>query len=504
MRKMVRYIWLVFFLILGTLSFQKLFSQNYKGTAVQIPCAIPNEILYFYRGEDTTTVVKSCTTNSYGIGTVELPSTGRYRIKAGSIWRSDFSWTKFSGDTAIFTPVKISSVISAAPFVDVRYFGAKGDGATDDYLAIQKAIDSLSTGQTGIYMPAGVYLISQPLRLKNSTKIYGAGSPETGFLTQIYYSGTSDFALKTDSTLGGVYNLVLENLVIKAGDADGGIRLGCTKSGYTVLATLRKISIRDYNKYGAVGLQLEGIINSSFEDIRIDRVNGKAMRIIASSDVQPGPINFLNCVFGSGSTPSCSIGVEIQSLNSGIHTLNFMGCIFSGAKRAGVLIKAGTNGWASAINFLSNSFECNVYDNSKGIEIEEIVGGSLISNGFAGGDRNGGIGIYLKRKNEAGTGMTLAGVSIMSNRAVSYGGINSYFVKIDSTGGDFYDNFYGMTGLVGVTTEILDPAFQLRYFKMKSGTSFPFTNPSMQMFYKTAGDTLGIWNGSAWRKIVTQ
>lgn len=47
---------------------------------------------------------------------------------------------------------------SAPPRVDVRSFGATGDGVTDDTAAIQAAIDSLRDGGT-IEIPDGVYLV---------------------------------------------------------------------------------------------------------------------------------------------------------------------------------------------------------------------------------------------------------------------------------------------------------------------------------------------------------
>ena len=50
--------------------------------------------------------------------------------------------------------------------VSVKDFGAKGDGTTDDYVAIQAAFDSVSASGETLYFPAGTYLISQTLKLK--------------------------------------------------------------------------------------------------------------------------------------------------------------------------------------------------------------------------------------------------------------------------------------------------------------------------------------------------
>lgn len=69
-----------------------------------------------------------------------------------------------------------SDIIAAGPVVDVRAFGAKGDGLTDDATAIQAALDAVATrGGGAVYMPANVYLTTQPLIVSSRTHLYGDG-----------------------------------------------------------------------------------------------------------------------------------------------------------------------------------------------------------------------------------------------------------------------------------------------------------------------------------------
>ncbi len=49
------------------------------------------------------------------------------------------------------------------PLIDVRAFGAKGDGTTDDTEAVRKAIDSVTSGGGVVYFPDGSYSLSGPL-----------------------------------------------------------------------------------------------------------------------------------------------------------------------------------------------------------------------------------------------------------------------------------------------------------------------------------------------------
>jgi hypothetical protein len=57
---------------------------------------------------------------------------------------------------------------------DVPY-SATGDGKTDDYQAIQKAIDENET----VFLPKGIYALSRPIKLKASTTLIGLGNVQT-------------------------------------------------------------------------------------------------------------------------------------------------------------------------------------------------------------------------------------------------------------------------------------------------------------------------------------
>lgn len=62
--------------------------------------------------------------------------------------------------------------------VNVKDFGAKGDGVTDDIVSIQKAIDTLVNGGE-VYFPIGKYKISKPIYVPTRVTLRGQGSDET-------------------------------------------------------------------------------------------------------------------------------------------------------------------------------------------------------------------------------------------------------------------------------------------------------------------------------------
>ena len=61
----------------------------------------------------------------------------------------------------------------AKDFINVKEFGAVGDGITDDQEAIQKAIDAATQGLGGgkLYFPEGIYLVKKIIQLKSNIDI---------------------------------------------------------------------------------------------------------------------------------------------------------------------------------------------------------------------------------------------------------------------------------------------------------------------------------------------
>src|SRR5712692_9248425 len=69
---------------------------------------------------------------------------------------------------------------TTAPWIDVKTYGAKGDGVTDDTAAIQAALDGRPSTGAVIYFPAGTYLITASLSIKNPRiMLVGAGTDIT-------------------------------------------------------------------------------------------------------------------------------------------------------------------------------------------------------------------------------------------------------------------------------------------------------------------------------------
>ena len=73
-------------------------------------------------------------------------------------------------------PLVIPTPVQTAPVVNVKNFGATGNGSTDDTAAIQNALNSMTSGGTLVF-PAGTYKYTAHMSVsKQGTKLWGYGA----------------------------------------------------------------------------------------------------------------------------------------------------------------------------------------------------------------------------------------------------------------------------------------------------------------------------------------
>ena len=112
-------------------------------------------------------VVKSATTTDINdaIASIEhfVPPAGSMNNSVGA---ADRPWKE-----GHFEKLFAEDVIAKGPVVDVRAFGAKGDGVHDDTAAIQAAIQTVGV----VLFPAGTYIVRNSILLHNNICIVGEG-----------------------------------------------------------------------------------------------------------------------------------------------------------------------------------------------------------------------------------------------------------------------------------------------------------------------------------------
>jgi parallel beta-helix repeat protein len=91
-------------------------------------------------------------------------------------WRAGATATDDGGlwiESTVATGGLWQRIVDSAAPVSVRWWGARGDGSTDDTAAIQAALDA---GFSAVHLPAGVYPVSATLTVPVGTIVTGEGS----------------------------------------------------------------------------------------------------------------------------------------------------------------------------------------------------------------------------------------------------------------------------------------------------------------------------------------
>lgn len=82
---------------------------------------------------------------------------------------------------------QFDDIVTKNPWIDVRAFGAVGDGNTDDAPAIQAAINQGEQVHGIVYFPPGTYKITTRLIVRRNVDVVGTG---VGFASVILPYGT--------------------------------------------------------------------------------------------------------------------------------------------------------------------------------------------------------------------------------------------------------------------------------------------------------------------------
>lgn len=172
----------------------------------------------------------------------------------------------------------------ARGMLNVRDFGAKGDGSTDDTAALQSAISAAQTGGSrALYFPAGTYLISSPLHAEvetgsttvggktKSTYTYGMGLTLRGEQvgkTVLRKTGTSTYTIPTGNNVGG--GTAVDTALFFGGSqgtglyvSDMSIENASTNECYAIYATRARVNLERLNVCtNSHGIYLYGWLNN--------------------------------------------------------------------------------------------------------------------------------------------------------------------------------------------------------------------------------------------------
>lgn len=178
-----------------------------------------------------------------------------------SLYRWRFGVFVIGGFAILLAAMTSADAQTSDPFVDVKAFGATGNGSTDDTAAIQKALTyaaGLGT-RPEVFFPAGTYIISQTLTISSPMLLAGTAADLYGGSSIRMTSGSADVIVLAAGAAGSA----IEGLAIRSSQttltAGAGIRVDFTTSN---------------NGSGTTPLRIENVfVSNTYDGIWVQAAN---------------------------------------------------------------------------------------------------------------------------------------------------------------------------------------------------------------------------------------
>lgn len=276
--------------------------------------------------------------------------------------------------------------------VNVRSFGAKGDGVSNDTAAIKKAI---ATGKA-VYFPSGTYLLFEQLNVTQDFCLFGDGEKSVIKLAPYDQSRPEEYE---GNTVYNVYMLAvsedapvrveLQDIVLDANKADyeaDALRNGSSKNDHTTCIDLKKPTSVKMRNVTIKNALIEGAYiwcGENTEYVQIDNCrflnNGYYQEDASGLHVEGdlGNVVVANCIFARNGFHGLLIAGNNGKFNNitahdngwdgvclwGCASYNLLSNIYSYYNRGGIHIKCNYSSWIT---------DDDAWDSAKGNMLNNI------------------------------------------------------------------------------------------------------------------------------------
>lgn len=270
----------------------------------------------------------------------------RIRLPRVRTFNSHFRFGKYS------PPPSPPPATTPGPTVDVTQFGAAGDGKTDNWQAIQKALNAAPNGT--IYFPPGTYLVSAPIVL-NARSASGAG-PSSQIVGTFRDSGFKSGIFMP------VGKCTISNLSINTAGVALGANQGVLVTNTQGPVTINQVQIvgQFYNDVMIWGASNVTVTNCTLANTFPANAGGPGVILLANSST----VWIANNVF-TNQTSAQSVGTincfPLKSL-TGTSNVTISGNSFQGTGSLGSYIFMT---FISGLNITGNTFSYPQYQGSQ-------------------------------------------------------------------------------------------------------------------------------------------
>ena len=359
----------------------------------------------------------------------------------------------------------------AADVINVKDFGAIGDGATNDTAAIQAAIDYASLQGGGIvFMPEGIYSVTATASLETfqgkdslgNTFTIPAGSCALLLRNKVYLTGSgmncTTISLPINTQLEGIFvtsspgGYGISDLTINgnwdqvaATNSHGVFYVTQTIAGEanTIFANgkIKNVRIHNFSSYG-LGLQYGTFTNNIFDSVIVENVGADGIDAKNHNNNNSGNkiINAIISAFGLRTSLVGQSGIGLRGTGWSVISPVITNFGRLDTFLTGIRLEAGSaNNGLGATNSFVKTFTINsITSTSRGIEVNNS--NNIIESGTIS---NCDLGVFVKENELSETENVIVSNVITNNTTAGFVTENNFVFRsaftcctsIDSTSG---------------------------------------------------------------------